>query len=146
MALWQLYGGVANSVAITTTFERLAREAWGWEESVCIEKVKYIDHFQDPDMIIGNRTEVLKYKHSAYRFENELRVIIGTVHDDEEETPSGVVSPPAIRRPISDINAFIRSVVVAPEADDWFYDLVVDVTQRYGVTRKVNRSQLTRLP
>lgn len=146
MALWQIYGGATNSVAITTTVGRLIQQAWQWDETVHIEEVKYIDHFQNPDMIIGGRTEVLKYKHLAYKFENELRVLIGTVHDDDEENPLGVTSPVGIVRPISDLNAFIRTVVVAPEAEDWFYELVVDVTRKYGVKRKVNRSQLTHLP
>jgi len=146
MALWQIYGGATNSVAITTTVGRLIHEAFEWGETVHIEEVKYIDHFENPDMIIGDRTEILKYKHLAYKFENELRVLIETVHDDDEENPPGVVSPVGIVRPVSDLNAFIRTIVVAPEAEDWFYKLVVDVTRKYGLKCKVNRSQLTHLP
>lgn len=146
MALWQIYGGTAKSVAITTTVERLLQEAERWGDGVHIGGVKYVDHFQNPYMSIGGMAEALKYKHSAYKFENEVRVLIGTLHDDDDENPQGENNSIGIVRPISDLNAFIRTIVVAPEAEDWFYKLVVDVTRKYGVKRRVDRSKLTYLP
>jgi len=100
----------------------------------------YIDHVSNPDMIIGNYSDPLQFKHQAYEFENEVRIIVPKQGEDWENNPSG------IRLPIFDLNEMIQSVVVAPEADKWFYELVEDVTQKYGVTSPVEKSKLTFLP
>jgi hypothetical protein len=36
----------------------------------------------------------------------------------------------------------IKEVVVAPQAPDWLLDLIRDVTKRYGIDVRVNRSDL----
>ncbi len=48
--------------------------------------------------------------------------------------------------PIANLNALIRSVVVAPEAEQWFFDLIEDVARRYKITVPIRRSKLTYLP
>lgn len=42
MALWQLYGGVSSSVAITSTIGKLVTAALNWRQNVLIHKVRYI--------------------------------------------------------------------------------------------------------
>ena len=52
-----------------------------------------------------------------------------------------------IRKPVESLEALISRVIVAPEAQDWFYDLVTDVTRRYGLSSvRLERSKLTYLP
>jgi len=140
MALWQLYGGASRAVAVTTTVGRLVRVALHWNENVIIHKVKYINHFSNPDMIVGHYTDMFQYKHLAYSFEDEVRILIPQYEGNWEENPK------AIRRPVAPLDKVIRSVVVAPEADAWFFELVKDVTQRYRPTVPVRRSKLTHLP
>jgi hypothetical protein len=140
MALWQLYGGATQAVAVTTTGEQLIRMALGWGERVEIRRVKYIDHFQNPNMAVGHLTDMFGFKHRAYSFEKEVRLVVPQVDDQWENKPRGIL------RDINDLNSVLRSVVVAPNADEWFVDLVRDVTTRYGVTAKVRRSKLTFLP
>jgi hypothetical protein len=140
MALWQLYGGTSNSVAITTTVARIVAAGLKWNESVRIHKVRYIDHFQNPDMVLGWHTDILKFKHNAYEFENEVRILVPRSPDSCQDNPT------AIQLPVRDLNGLIRSVVVGPEAEPWFFDLVEDVTRRYNITSPVRRSTLTYLP
>jgi hypothetical protein len=140
MALWQLYGGAAASVAITTTVAKLLRAAGNWDRDVVINEVSYIDHFKNPDMVIGKYTDLLKFKHLAYAYEKELRMIVPQQVDDLSTNPD------ALHLPLGDLNDFIRSVVVAPEAGPWFYELIKDVTARYGLNSPVRRSKLTYLP
>lgn len=140
MALWQLYGGASNSVAITTTVQRLTVACLEWNESVLIHKVRYIDHFKSPDMIVGRLTDILQFKHVAYDFEREVRILVPRQEGDWQNNPE------AIKLPLHDLNTVIRSVVVAPEAETWFFDLIEDVTRRYNFTYPVRRSKLTYLP
>ncbi len=140
MALWQLYGGLSNAVAVTSTIGKIVAVGLPWRENVLIHRVKYIDHFKSPTMVVGRYTDLLRFKHEAYKFEDEVRLIVPRQHDQWESNPEG------IRLPIEDLNMLIRSIVVAPEASAWFYELIKDVTVRYGIASPVRRSKLTYLP
>jgi hypothetical protein len=140
MALWQLYGGGPNSVAITSTLDKLMRIALEWRIRVLIHKVEYIDHFKNPDMIVGRYTDLLQFKHEAYKYEAEVRIVVPKQNEDWDS------NPPALRLPVSNLNALLRSVVVSPEAEDWFWELVKDISCKYGVTVPIRRSRLTSLP
>lgn len=140
MALWQLYAGVSSSVAITSTIGKLVTAALNWQQNVLIHKVRYIDHFKNPDMIIGRYTDLLQFKHKAYQYEDEVRIVVSRQGDQWEQNPDG------LRLPLGDLNTLIRSVVVAPEAGSWFFELVGDVTKEFGVSSPVRRSKMTHLP
>ena len=140
MALWQLYGGARASLAITSTVDKLIDVALSWGEYTHISRVRYIDHFKNPDMIIGRYFDLLEYKHKAYKFEQEVRIILPRQGAKWSKNPDG------IRLPINDLNALIRGVVVAPEAEKWFFDLVEDATRKYGVRAPVKTSKLAELP
>ena len=140
MALWQLYGGVTTSVAITTTIERLIKVAKRWNEPTLLHKVEYIDHSKNPDMVIGQYTDVLRFKNEAYEYEKEIRVIVPRQSKDWEKNPDG------IRLFVDDLNALLRSVVVSPEAQPWFVELTQDVCSRYNISAPVRRSKLAFLP
>lgn len=141
MALWQLYGGAASSVAVTSTIDRLLAAALRWKEDVFICKVRYIDHFKSPNMVVGagSGADLLQFKHDAYRYENEVRLVVS-------RAKTWKTNEAGIRLPLGDLNEVIRSVVVAPEAPPWFFELIEDVTTKYGVSRPVRRSKLTELP
>mgnify|MGYP007002410392 CR=1 FL=1 len=53
MALWQLYGGVHTSIAMTTTFQRLCRVAMQWQRRVLIHRVKYVHHPNVKTFVVG---------------------------------------------------------------------------------------------
>ncbi len=142
MALWKIYGGSSESVAITTTVERLEMAAprWATYGKVNIRKVRYIDHAgRLPDGAYTFAEDIFGFKHMAYSFEKEVRIVISCQMPDEH-----VEMPPALRVPIH-TGSFLRSIVVAPEAGEWFYELVNDVAKKYGVNNRVRRSALTQL-
>jgi hypothetical protein len=140
MALWQLYGGVKTSVAINTTVQRLVRVAFDWNERVVVHRVSYIDHSKNPDMVIGRYTDVLRFKNEAYDYEKELRLIIPRQGKAWEKNPIG------INLPISKLSDLVASVVVAPEAEDWFIEVVKDLCRRYRLGVPVRRSRLAYMP
>jgi hypothetical protein len=136
MALWQLYGGLKSCVAITSTVEKILNVAVTWNETTLIRRVKYIDHVKNPDMVVGHYDEMLRYKHESYRYEKELRIIIPRQGAGWEGNPSYV------RLPLQNLNDLVRSVVVAPEAETWFYDAINDLSIKYELNAPVRRSKL----
>jgi len=135
MALWKIYGGTTKSVAITTTVNRLISVApsWGKFGRVNVKKVRYINHAGHlPNGVYGLDESVFGLKHVAYSFEKEVRIVV--------TRQIGEVPGP-IRVPVN-LDQFLLKIVVAPEAGNWFFDLVVDVARRYNVLAPVHRSEL----
>jgi len=140
MALWQLYGGTKTSVAITTTADRIIACADEWCENnyIHIHKVKYLDHGKPQNYVIGSPREILQYKNDAFKFENELRVVVSPYNSNNLSM--------GLRLPLLDLNKLIRSIVVAPDAEDSFFDAVSDLCKKYGLKVPVRRSKLSFIP
>lgn len=136
MALWQLYGGTRSSIALTTTVEQLVKLCLSWRRAAILWKVEYVDHRKKSSYAIGRYTDVLKYKNLAYAYENELRVLVPEQGEGWED------NAPALRLPIPDLNALVRSIVVAPEASEEFKDSVEDLCRKHGLTAPVRWSAL----
>ncbi len=83
------------------------------------------------------------YKVLAYKYEREVRIILdktpGNLGRNEREPSDEIFLS-------IDPNDVIRSVVVAPEAEPWFFTLVKNVTKRYQVESPVTKSILARKP
>ena len=135
MALWQLYGGTKSSIVITTTIDRIVKNAFEWNRSIHIHKVKYVEHKLVKNYIIGAPREVLQYKNDAYKFEKEIRVVVPQQDGDNHSM--------GIRLPVKNIDSLIRSIVIAPDADISFVKAVSDLCKRYGVKAPVRRSKLS---
>lgn len=141
IALWKIYGGgLKECVAITTTPKKLAQAAlnWGSFGYTEIRKVRYIDHAgKVPRGVYSLSSNIFSVKHISYLFEKEVRVVL-TRRKEVRETIN------SLRLPVN-LNSFIRSIVLAPEAEEWFCELVKDVVEKYKVTAPVRKSKLTRL-
>jgi len=137
MSLWQLYGGVHNSIVVTTTVKRLMQCAISWNRVVHLHKVKYIKHSQIKNYIIGSYTDILQYKSDAYIYERELRVVVPQQNDDWESNSID------LRLKLPNLDTLVRSIVVSPEADSYYFDAVQDLCKRYGLKAPVRRSSLS---
>ena len=140
MALWQLYGDARTNLVLTTTYGRLVRVALSWPESSIVHRVQYVDHRRVSTYVIGRYTDVLQYKNDAYSYENELRLIHPRFGTGWRRNAMG------LRLPIPNLDAFIRSVVLAPEAEPWFIDAVKGLCEKYKLKSPVRRSTLALLP
>ena len=143
MALWQIYSNTSTGVAITSTKEKLIQECLSFASNVHIEllKVQYINHFNNPDMIIGSFTDPLRFKHKAYSYEKEIRIVI----DESIKNTSSSEDPEGIEIPVN-INNLIRSVVICPEAKDWFCEQIHDLADQYKLNVPIRKSKLTYMP
>ena len=138
MALWKIYGGSKQSVAVMTSFNKMVQSTILWKEiyGVTFKDVVYIDHSGVlPDGVYSLSYETFGLKHEAYSFENEVRIVI---------TRDNLKTPSPLKLPI-DINDFIEKIIVAPEAGSWFFDMVSDLTEKYGISAPVAHSKLTSL-
>lgn len=138
MALWKIYGGSSQSVAISTTVDHLKTAAFNWcpEGRVLIKKVRYINHGGAlPDGVYSLDQHIFGFKHIAYSYEREVRVIL--------TRPSGAMRK-ALRLPIN-FNDFALKIIVAPEAPEWFFELVKDIAEKYAITVPVEKSELVYL-
>ena len=140
MALWQLYGGVRTSVAITTTVGRLVRVALAWNRNVIIHRVKYVDHSKVKEYVIDRYNDMLQFKHRAYKHENEVRLIVPQQGDNWEENPLDM------RLPVAGLEELVRTVVIAPEATPQHVEVVKDLCAKYGLRSRVEQSRLATVP
>ena len=140
MALWQLYGGATTSVVVTSTFSGLLQTVSAWNRHVAIRRVKYVDHSRIKTYLVGNYSDVLTFKHEAYRHEKELRVLVPQQDGNLESNPMG------LRLPVPSLEVLVRSIVVAPESTPEFYDAVKNLCSRYGLRAPVRRSRLALVP
>jgi hypothetical protein len=140
MALWQLYGGTRTSVAITTTVGRLVRVARTWNRNVIIHRVKYVDHSEVNEYVIGQYTDMLQYKHRAYKYENEVRLIVPHQGENWKENPID------LRLSVAGLDELVRNVVVAPEATPEHVEVVRDLCAKYGLRSRVEQSRLAKVP
>lgn len=138
MALWQLYGGVKTSIAVTTTVGRIVRCAVDWNQSTHLYKVKYVDHRRVQSYIMGDFTDVLQYKSDAYKYERELRVVVPQ-NDGWEKNPNGIWLA------LPNIDALVRSIIVAPESDPSFLEAVRGLCKRYDLKAPVRLSKLSQV-
>lgn len=140
MTHWQLYAGVRSGIAITTTVERLVRTALSWDREVIISKVKYVDHTKVKRYAISLHSDVLQFKHEAYRNDKEVRVIVPQQGDAWKSNPI------EIRLPVADLDMLVKTIVVAPEASPEFYEAVKRLCSQYGLKAPVLQSALVMVP
>jgi len=138
MALWKIYGRDEHSVRISTTFKRLLYSTPNWKgiRRITFKKVRYIDLAgKIPDGVYALDEHIFGLKHHAYKYENEVRIVT-------TRTPQQY--PTAIRQPII-LNDLLTKVTVAPNAGQWFFEVVKDLIKKYKVSVPVEMSGLSAL-
>lgn len=143
MAMWNLFGQSNCSIAITTTVGRLKSSLEEFKHPYCffMERVEYVKHWRDPQLNIAPYSRVFAYKVKAYEYEKEVRVLLDRSADefDVEITETGM---PIKVKPAT----LLRSIVIAPEAPEWFRSLIVQLVERYKLSVPVHRSKLATEP
>jgi len=164
VALWRLYGGNGNGVAIQTTVGKLVKEieyaTTNTEQGKrlhllkgCkkrIVKIKYIDHHQTEyqyiiDSTNPNPTNILHYKNEGYEYENEIRIIFDTYQNAEtgKKAHSRLGESISIRiRP----DTVIDKILISPYACKCYFDSVKKIMSEYDATSKVEWSHLKFVP
>ena len=140
MAFWSSYAGVKTGLALMTDVGKLISTALKWDQGTLIHKVEYVDHVRNPAMLVGKCSDMLRFKNLAYKFEDELRIVVSRSGPGWEKNPGG------LRMPLGSVDDLIKAVVIAPEAQNWYFDSINELCVRFGLHCPVLRSRLADLP
>ena len=128
-AMWRLYAkDMQCGVAIKTTYKKLFF-ALDPKVNVEIGQVHYNEYGEND--FIGLHPEWHKRKSLSY--ENEVRLII--------RRDSNIYNEWGVNIPV-DINALIQEIVISPEANTWFLNVVQDLCAKYNVSSPVKTSNI----
>ncbi len=135
-AVWRLYTGEQEGIAIKTDFQSLAK-GFTCENDIFVGKVKYID-YDSASISDSNALAPFLYKRDSFEHEKEVRAInwdlpIPPPITLENYTPdfSTPLHEAGAYRQV-DVSRLVHEVIVAPYADDWFVELVKSVAFRFG--------------
>jgi len=141
--MWKLYAKTNEAVCVQTTFRKL-RDAMG--STARVGMVRYVDYETDwiPE---SNPLAPFLYKRKSFEHEHEVRALIPPTNIAEILQGAATVPNEAGNWVPVDIANTIERVFIAPDAPDWFLELVQQVTNRYeqGAVPVV-RSALAREP
>lgn len=154
-AMWRLYSKSSEAVAIRSTVQRLRRalgtpppapKGFAGSKEYHVGMVQYIDYSQDR-IPVGNVIAPFFRKRKSFEHEKELRVLLSrfpiteddAVDYDRRPHDNGVLVP-------VDLRELIGGVYVAPNAPQWFHELVERVTRRYDLDVEVHQSALDASP
>lgn len=159
VALWKLYGGNNNSIAIKTDISLLTKEIeyflkhcsekrvilLKWMKKQVV-KIKYIDHRRHDDnseMFHLRNAEILHYKNIGYEYEQEVRVIFDSSEQGREAVGEQVGESFTLK--ISP-EKFIQEILVSPFACDCFFQSVQQEMKKYNMDERVKWSDLKFVP
>jgi len=143
--MWKLYAKSNEAVCIQSTFRKL-REGLG--EAVRVGTVRYVDYETEwiPE---SNPLAPFLYKRKSFEFEREVRALTPLTDLDvalKRDNGSDLDLGHGYWHEL-DLVSLIERIYVAPDAPDWFADLVQGVTKRYGYdTLSVVKSSLADSP
>lgn len=159
VALWKLYGGHNNSIAIKTDIALLKGEIeyflqhssdkrvilLKWMKKQVV-KITYIDHRRHDDfyeMFNLRNAEILHYKNIGYEYEKEVRVIFDSSEQGREAVGEQVGESFTLKiRP----EKFIQEILVSPFACDCFFQSVQEEMKKYNMGDRVKWSDLKFVP
>ncbi len=143
-ALWKIYSNINQGIMITSKVTSIIEAFKETKENIDLSEVKYLNHSCDkmPD---GNIMYPVIHKHLAYSYEKELRMIHtvdygpGLLYDwSREEVDTGKYIP-------VNLNELIDEVIMSPYSPPWFFKLVENLCESYGMSKVILKSELSRL-
>jgi hypothetical protein len=144
-AMWKVYGGDMQSIAVETDYAVLAGLL---PEQVLLGEVTYTDY--GPELVeVQSFQTFYMHKRRAFDYEREVRCLALPnergpealwCHYEGEGHPS-----PGISVDI-DVAKLIKKVHIAPQSGAWFLDVVKETMERFGVHREVSASGLAPSP
>jgi hypothetical protein len=141
LAMWKIYGGVAESVCLQSSVEKLSESlTLPPGHSSLVAEVSYIDHYEDvitANHLLGPATHKMK----PYEYEKEIRAIVWAPDSDIEKERGSKGSLLDV-----DPSKLITRVYLSPKAASWFESLVRSSLELAGLPDVIERSKLDRRP
>jgi hypothetical protein len=145
-AMWRIYSPHRQGIAIRTSRYRLEKII---EPEAYLTDVKYID-FIDERANIYIPSDVFEYKRKAFAYESEVRAIATKYPHSGFENGMPKMSVPVDGEeypqngyPIDiTLSELIEEIIVSPYSKDWFFDVVIGLVDKYGLSVPVSKSRL----
>jgi len=159
-AMWKIYLRSGEGVAILSTVKRLITCFRNTQDTVYIGAVQYIDHATLQPSLENLGYSAYMFKRLAFQHEREVRV--GTFRGDVnieyfddlgwlKVPPLGTAVENILQTPGRkgiyvdiDVPELIHSVVVSPLSQEWFSDLVISSSKKFGYDFQVIPSEMSR--
>lgn len=144
-ALWRMYGSDKGSVAIQSTYGRLANVL---SEDTYLGLVRYLDfHSPDRGLAMGNLLHRPMCKRKEFAHEKEVRAFVWCLEDHAGKTSTELTADRPLGKKLGvDLDVLIESIRLQPTMPDWMATSIKELTGRYGLTAKVVQSQLDAPP
>ncbi len=148
VAMWRLYGGGKNGLAIESSYSRLTGAIEG-ERRVFVSDVTYAD-YSAQSIPETNLLAPFLYKRDAFAYERELRALVqdepsiavfkgmdptSRMLDWSEHVPAGMNVP-------VDVDGLVARVRLSDVAEPWYRKVVEDVIKKYRYKIEVVQSDL----
>lgn len=147
-AMWDIYQREGRGVAIRSTWGALTSSV-NTERKIYGARVKYVDYSKT---FIPERFafDSFMHKRQSFSHEREVRLMMMTGLTKANPTPPPTtidLGPEPSTIPILvNMPELIHEVFVAPNEPQWFADLVLKITKRYGYDFPVRKSDLASDP
>ena len=152
-AMWKIYTKEEAGIAIQTTFDKLKRSFRDHIQRVYARKVKYVDN-KKRDTSISWIQHRFSRKGKSFSHENELRFFVEWTSENMrcvatedgknwgwDVVPQDQIIPIETTKDGIYVNVnlsdFIEKVYVSPFADEWFLDLIKDITAKYELNPNI---------
>jgi hypothetical protein len=141
VALWKIYSDFNKGIMIKSSISRLEKSFEQSQKEVLLSEVRYLD-YENETMPDGNLMYPILHKQNAYSYEHEVRLIhvisrIGLTYDwESQEIEEGIYIK-------SNLDQLITEIIISPYAPKWFFKLVEELTQKYGLNSTIKKSKLS---
>ena len=132
-AMWNLYTNDSKQgIAIQTTYNNLYL-ALDKDPDIYTGYVNYIDFSKQ----FASINDTLFYKRYSFAHEREVRSVIHEFSNQDSST--------GIYKPVN-LAYLIENIYVSPTSQSWFYDVVKNIVEVYGLKKPVLQSTLNEEP
>jgi len=134
-AMWKLYAGTDEGIAIQSTFSRMVEAFKKFPDAVYIGKIQYNQKFRGIDIF-----KPILTKRTCFKHEEELRAVIWETSKVTERVNDGSVLAKV------DLKALIEKIYVAPSSSDEYREKVRGIVKKFGLEIPVLQSELDGQP
>ena len=86
------------------------------------------------------------HKRKSFEPENEVRAFTQDIPTRDGQTDLSQAVYSMGKYQTVDLSVLVKEIVVAPFAEDWFFELVASAVERYGLQVSVRKSSLSEEP
>ena len=141
--LWKIYTNSNESIAIQSTFKKLC-DGITDSRDVYIGLVKYIDY--DKEVIpMNNSFQPFVHKRISFEHEHELRAIYTEFPKQIDPISFQSIKKRGVNIQVN-LDVIIENIHIAPNAQEWFKDLVKSLVNKYNINKNIEDSKLDERP